>query len=229
MIAANAKDEIGDWSIESIDREDDGTWTVTMYSEAARRFYTVTEKTRGEAEHYARQLMELDSRQELTENGMDVAYFMLKAKQPLPGEPHVPQKELLKLRCELLIEEVLEFIEACGFALIGVESDALDDESPALAKRYGKEIVTNGRPADYEGMIDACADVGYVNTGNILTLGAGDADVQVKVAMANLAKFTGDYRYSPNGKLIKPTGWQKPIYDAVVEFNSNSETEEDSE
>ena len=227
MIAVQSKDEIGEWAITTVWRSEDG-WNVEITS-AEGRSYVVTEKTRGEAEHYARQLMELDAHQELTENGMDVALFMLKAKQPLSGQPHVPSKELLKLRCELLVEEVLEFVEACGFALIGVESDVIDDESPALAKRYGKEIVSNGRPADYEGMLDACADVGFVNTGNILTLGAGDADVQVKVAMANLAKFTGDYRYSETGKLIKPTGWKKPVYDAVEQFNANAETVDDSE
>lgn len=227
MIAATAKDEVGGWSIEAIWRDGDG-WKVEIMNQDGRSYY-VTDNTRGEAEHYARQLMELDSRQELTENGMDVALFMLKAKQPLSGQPHVPPKELLKLRCELLIEETLEFIEACGFSLIGVESDALDDESPALAKRYGREIVPNGRPADYEGMIDACADVGYVNTGNILTLGAGDADVQVKVALANLAKFTGNYGYSPTGKLIKPTGWKKPVYEAVEQFNAAAEGIEDCE
>lgn len=208
MIAT--QDEIGHWRIECVQRTEDNRWEAVIQS-SNFEVYSVFEDTRGEAEHYARQLMHLaDSIGDMTPEAMTVALFRLKAKQPIPDCPSIPNAQQRELNCRLLLEEAKEFIEASGFAVTDVDGEL--------------QLVATQNAPDYEGMLDACADVDFVNRGNMLALGAGDIDVMQAVGDANLAKFTGDFRIE-NGKLKKPTGWKPPVYAAVELFNATDDTE----
>lgn len=147
-----------------------------------------------------------------------VAYFILKAKQRLPGKPEIPPEEVLNLRLRLLVEEVCEFAWACGYLL----GEADPDKEPVgkLAEEYGIELrrIDYQRP-DYEGMVDAAADIAFVNIGNMLSLGAGDIDLMNNVCDANLRKFEGDWTIK-DGKLVKPSDWTPPVYECVTKFNA---------
>lgn len=168
-----------------------------------------------EVEEKVQELREVNS---LTPGAMSVAMFMLKAGQKLPLRPMIPSDDVLKLRCELLLEEVLEFCWAAGFVVSEASPDK--EATTRLGETWGFETIkARNLSPNYEEMIDACADVWYVNTGNVLALGSGDSDLINAVSVANLRKFEGDYSVR-NGKLIKPKDWKKPEYKAVQQFHS---------
>lgn len=147
-----------------------------------------------------------------------VGLFMLVAGQRIPMNPEIPSEEVLNLRLRLLVEEVCEFAWACGYLL----GEADPDKEPVgkLAEEYGIELrrIDHQKP-DYEGMVDACADIAFVNIGNMLTLGAGDIDLMNNVCDANLRKFEGDWSIK-DGKLVKPSNWTPPVYECVTKFNA---------
>ena len=168
-----------------------------------------------EVEEKVQELCEVN---DLTTGAMSVATFMLKAGQKLPMRPTIPSDEVLKLRCELLLEEVLEFCWACGFTVH--EGNPDKEPTTRLGEEWGFETIrARTLSPNYEEMIDACADVWYVNTGSILALGSGDSDLINAVSVANLRKFEGNYSIR-NGKLVKPKYWKKPEYKAVAKFHS---------
>lgn len=151
----------------------------------------------------------------LTSHAVRVALFALRGGQKISGTPTIPEPAVLKLRCLLLLEETLEFIAASGFKL-----DLHTVYGPAcrVGERFGYTVFETGDSPSYEGMVDACADVSVVNTGTMLTLGAGDVDVLAEVDFANLDKVSGEVKRDANGKIQKPEGWQPPSYRCVEEF-----------
>lgn len=153
-----------------------------------------------------------------TDHAFAVAVFMVAANQRLPEKPEIPTEEVLNLRLRLLVEEVCEFAWACGY-MIG-EADPDKEPADKLGKEYGIELRRIGhKKPDYEGMVDAAADIAFVNIGNMLSLGAGDIDLMNNVCDANLRKFEGDWSIK-DGKLVKPSDWTPPVYECVTKFNA---------
>lgn len=144
-----------------------------------------------------------------------VAVFAMRGGQDVSGTPKIPEPAVLKLRCLLLLEETLEFIAASGFK---VELHTVYSPACRVGDRFGYTVFETGDAPSYEAMVDACADVSVVNTGTLLTLGAGDLDVLAEVDFANLDKVSGEVKRDANGKIQKPEGWQPPSYRCVEEF-----------
>lgn len=151
----------------------------------------------------------------MTEHALRVALFAIKGGQFVPAHPHMPRADVRKLRCLLLLEETLEFIEASGFA---VDLYSVFSGVCKVGERFGYTVYETGKNPSYEDMVDACADVSVVNTGTLIALGAGDAEVLEAVDNANLAKVTGNVTRDANGKIKKPDDWQPPVYGCVNEF-----------
>lgn len=158
-----------------------------------------------------------DSIGELTPHASRVALFAIKGGQEIPLCPTVPSRDVLRLRCLLLLEEALEFVEASGFG-VTLYNEEIHEKSK-LGERFGMTLRVEGEPF-YEGMVDACADVSVVNTGTLLALGAGDVEVLEKVDAANLAKVEEGAIRDSNGKIMKPFGWTPPVYRCVDEYET---------
>ena len=168
-----------------------------------------------------RPLFDLDNRNHLGQHASTVGLFMILANQRIPTKPEIPPEGIRKLRLKLLVEEVCEFAWACGYMI--AEADPGKEPGDKLGREYGIVLrrIANQEP-DYEGMVDAAADIQFVNIGNMLTLGAGDIDLMNNVCDANLRKFEGDWSIK-DGKLVKPADWTPPVYECVTQFNAAKE------
>lgn len=151
----------------------------------------------------------------LTDHAKRVATFLLKGGQAVPLVPTMPDSDVRRLRCLLLLEETLEFIAAAGFEL---DLHTIYRPACKVGERFGYSVYETGDAPAYEGMIDACADISVVNTGTLLALGAGDERVLESVDAANLAKVSGDVQRDVNGKIKKPEGWTPPTYQCVEDY-----------
>lgn len=101
-----------------------------------------------------------------------VEEFMITFNQSIPKGTDIVgdiPKEVLKLRGSLLLEEVLEFIEACGQEVASQFVNVLHDKSVELHKRVETQIV----PQKYDVVeaMDALCDIQYVLSGAILATG----------------------------------------------------------
>ncbi len=91
-------------------------------------------------------------------------------------------------RAKLLVEEVGEFIEACG--LEETDNDGLVQE----------------RPVDWVKAIDALWDVIYVAAGSLVEMGCTEISYFDETHRANMEKDAN----GPDGKPTKPPGWVGP-------------------
>lgn len=160
----------------------------------------------------------------MTDHALRVAQFAIRGGQDVPRKPTMPDESTRRLRCLLLLEETLEFIEASGFALD--QYTTYHEEEGLHCKiglRFGYTLVKTRAEPDYGDMIDACADISVVNTGTLIALGAGDEDVLQTVDEANLAKVSGTVRRDPiTGKVLKPDGWKPPVYSCVAQYEQEA-------
>ncbi len=97
-----------------------------------------------------------------------VEEFMITFNQDIPKIPS-PSRDTLKLRANLLLEEVLEFVEACGQEIASNFVSILHDKSVELHKRIETQVV----PAKYDPVAaaDALCDTQYVLSGAVLATG----------------------------------------------------------
>jgi predicted HAD superfamily Cof-like phosphohydrolase len=92
--------------------------------------------------------------------------------------PTVPDEVTLKLRCKLLLEEVKEFCEAAGFAIVGIGFENIEIE-PISYKSVPNLIM----------MADALADIQYVNDGAAVSLGIDLEPLANEVHRSNMSKL----------------------------------------
>lgn len=123
---------------------------------------------------------------------------------PIAETPTVPTDDRVRLRCSLVTEEPLEFVEAC----IAPE----DLRSHAILQEIQSYIATLIRfmriKVDMPAAADALEDSDYVNEGTRAEFGIDGEPIAALVHAANMAKVGGPRR--ADGKAMKPDGWTPP-------------------
>ena len=133
------------------------------------------------------------------------------ARQLLPAVPETRPVEVRKLRAALLLEEALETCRALGFSI-------LPTGHGAIASIEDVRLIDNHAGPDLEGIVDGCCDAIYVAVGTLAAHGIADVAPMAAVCRANDAKFPGGVALTnPNGKFLKPQGWQPPAHNAVIQ------------
>lgn len=123
---------------------------------------------------------------------------------PVLETPQVPSDERVRLRARLIVEEVIEFLEACF--------GSTDRE----VLRFIALRIIDGEPVrvNLTDAADALADIAYVVEGTNLEFGIDSQAVLEEVHRANMAKVTGPVR--ADGKRLKPEGWTPPDVAGVL-------------
>lgn len=127
---------------------------------------------------------------------------------PARERPEMPSEDEVELRARLTLEEALEFVRACGFAV-----------------RWGR-LVTQGQydftlerrhPADLAAMAQENADVRVITHGTDL-YGGFPPSVFSEVMAANMRKVgpDGKVHRRSDGKVIKPPGFRPADVAAVL-------------
>ncbi len=130
---------------------------------------------------------------------------------PVASEPCIPSEERLKLRCTLILEECLEFIEAAGFEV------CVDNLTETLADGYTIQQRFNRRPASPNmiGMCDALKDIQVVTLGTEVEMGIQKVSEPMfnEVMASNMSKLgeNGEPIYrAEDGKILKGPNFFKP-------------------
>jgi predicted HAD superfamily Cof-like phosphohydrolase len=152
----------------------------------------------------------------------DVEAFMLRGGQEVPIIPTMPNKEILELRANLIMEEALETIHALGCSV--------------LVKDYNKdelleyEIVSKTTNINLVNIVDGCCDLAVVTTGTLSACGIPDMPFQDEVNKNNLLKFKDGVIKDRNGKIMKPKNHSKPriqsILKALTSLDSFTDTQQ---
>lgn len=143
-----------------------------------------------------------------------------------PG-PRVVDHELLKFRVKFMLEELLEFMDASGFALVS------DPEHPNQVKVVENPFFLG---EDAAGMFDALIDLNYVSLGTAHLLGFPWDEGWDAVQEANMAKerATNETASERGGTwdVVKPEGWKAPDINAILDqygWFTAKHTDEDTE
>ncbi len=129
---------------------------------------------------------------------------------PILDVPTVPSDERVRLRASLIVEECLEFLEACFD-----QTNSVDAFRLAQSKQRLKELVVFGAiKVDLPEAADALADIAYVVEGANLEFGIDSGPVLDEVHRANMAKVGGPIR--EDGKRLKPPRWRGPDIERVL-------------
>jgi predicted HAD superfamily Cof-like phosphohydrolase len=128
---------------------------------------------------------------------------------PVLAEPTVPTDDRVRLRCRLIAEECIEFLEAC-YPYAHDTIKALRAEIAYLTNPDVYHAIRVSLPE----AADALADIAYVVEGTNLEFGIDGAAVLSEVHRANMAKADGPVR--EDGKRLKPPNWVGPDIAAVL-------------
>lgn len=126
---------------------------------------------------------------------------------PVAWSPRVPDEAMRKLRCSLLFEEVLEFIEASGLELY---IDGVRYKSSFEFVEF-KKALPPGAP-DLVAAADALADIRYVTDGAALVWGIPLEKCLREVHRSNMSKLGEDGKpiYREDGKVLKGPNFTLP-------------------
>jgi len=131
---------------------------------------------------------------------------------PILPTPQVPSDDRVRLRCRLILEECLEFIESC--VDVG-EGQPWHVSFKSAALNFAAAIDKSAVRVDLPLAADALADIAYVVEGSNLEFGIDSGPVLDEVQRANMAKANGPRR--ADGKVMKPEGWTAPDIAGVLE------------
>lgn len=127
-----------------------------------------------------------------------VRLFHEASGQEVASAPTLGTEALRALRCRLLLEEVLEFIEASGCVIVH-KGDG----------RMGVESMPTFDAPDMARMAHELADVQYVVAGAAVALGFPLEKVFAEVHAANMRKAPGGkVERRADGKILKPADWR---------------------
>lgn len=122
--------------------------------------------------------------------------------QPI-GDTSAPEFQRVRLRLELIAEELVELCLATGVPTIEVMADAM--------RKMGR------RPVERPSLVaaaDALADLRYVTEGAAIEWGIPLDAVTDEVHASNMRKVGAPVR--SDGKILKPTGWTPPDVAGVL-------------
>jgi predicted HAD superfamily Cof-like phosphohydrolase len=156
--------------------------------------------------------------------------FHTKFRHGAPEKPTL-QDYPFELRLRLIVEEALEFVEACGYALTFVHTpdrslDVIFGGETVFCTRCGAAASaghtdTNlceprfervGEP-NWPEMIDALCDILYVTIGAGVQMGVPLSDFFREVHRSNMAKSLAK---DAGGKTQKPADWKPPRIDELL-------------
>ena len=118
---------------------------------------------------------------------------------PYGDHPKTPSPDRVRLRASLVMEEAIEFLEACFGA--NAYTGALRAQADVVINACAVHI-------DLVEAVDALADIDYVVEGSRLEFGIDGGPIAAEVHRANMAKVGGPVR--EDGKRLKPPGWTPP-------------------
>ncbi len=126
---------------------------------------------------------------------------------PVVWTPTIPPDDRRLLRCRLILEELMEFMEASGFKL---ECHPVD--GPVITD-------ANTHPYDCVAAADALADLKYVVEGAALEWGIPLQACFLEVHDSNMSKLGEDGRpiLREDGKVLKGPGFRPPDLAAVMQ------------
>lgn len=143
-----------------------------------------------------------------------VREFMEKIPQTVNSTPTIPNDKDRINRVRLLMEEVLEFAHASGIEIkVGVFTMNKKMENMDF-KAIGS--------VDMVEIADALADIEYINLGSANTYGIEIKPIFNEVHDSNMRKFTGDAHKNAEGKWIKPSDWQAPNIEKLLNKQKKS-------
>lgn len=121
---------------------------------------------------------------------------------PVAWSPSAPTEARQELRIELLLEELREFIEACGFRFTG---------SFTIARQASPDLTA---------VADALADIRYVTDGAALEWGIPLEKCLREVHRSNMSKLGEDGRpiLRADGKILKGPHYTPPQIEAILEL-----------
>jgi predicted HAD superfamily Cof-like phosphohydrolase len=120
---------------------------------------------------------------------------------PIADSPTIPADDRVRFRAAFIVEECLEFLEAC----FDMNNAALfDDVKNSLKIVLAKATVK----VDLALAVDALADIDYVVEGCRLEFGVNGEPIADEVHRSNMAKKGASK--TPEGKTLKPPGWTPP-------------------
>ena len=135
---------------------------------------------------------------------------------PVASEPGIPTPERLALRCKLILEECMEFLEAAGFeVLYGGEHmfhqvETADFQINRKLEDRGGEYVE----PSMVGMCDALKDIQVVTLGTEVEMGLQKISEPMfdEVMASNMSKLdeNGKPIYREDGKILKGLMYFKP-------------------
>ena len=166
--------------------------------------------------------------------------FMRGARQHVSmGGPSIPRPAVRELRARLMLEEVLETINAMGVEVcfrcvasrdmtkgdefstqINFPSVEHEDKHTVMEHDFlAQEIPAMGSRGEtyMREVADGCADVAVVTTGTLTAHGIADCLLQEEVDNNNLLKFAEGYRIDEGGKLIKPPNHPLPDIQGILD------------
>lgn len=128
-----------------------------------------------------------------------VREFHEKFGHPIDSIPNIGTVELRMLRATLLLEEVLEFIAACGLTIYKDE-----DGYHVTEDKLGE--------VDIVEMADALGDIRYVTDGANLVFGFPQEKILVEIHESNMSKLGVDGKpiVRADGKILKGPNYFKP-------------------
>lgn len=155
-----------------------------------------------------------------------VEVFMAKMRsdaQAIPTHPTIPSLEIRKLRARLMLEEVLETIQAgLGLKVVmevkNVDQVKIERNHVTFNDAVEFNFEEGSKPSLVE-IADGCADVEVVTKGTASACGIALPPIFKIVSASNLSKFGPGHSFRPDGKLIKSPDFVGPttqIFDELV-------------
>lgn len=135
--------------------------------------------------------------------------FCVAVGQPAPAVFTPLSPEQLRLRAALILEEALEFVNACG---LEADVDHFGYGPKQTFRLHNRAYGESGSTPD---QVDALQDLKYVVFGAEVTMGLDGDPFFEAVHAANMQKLNGPV--SPEGKRLKPAGWQPPPIGKMVD------------
>lgn len=120
---------------------------------------------------------------------------------PVRERPEMPSAEERVMRCTLLLEEVLELIQASGCRVAVMETYRGWLKTAEVRSTHAPDLAA---------MAHENADIRYVSHGTDLAMGVDGGAVFELVNSANMRKIGPDGRVRRNehGKILKPEQWE---------------------
>lgn len=134
---------------------------------------------------------------------------------PIAWSPGVPPTARRKLRCELILEELLELAAASGMYLA-------NDDGASVSNLKFLEI-GEGRPDKQVNLVeaaDALADLRYVTDGAALEWGIPLEKCLREVHRSNMSKLGEDGKpiLRADGKILKGPNFTLPDLESIIEL-----------